>query len=386
MHRSICALTLVLGLAWTATGQTTETPPAATGSEKPAADKPADATPAAPPASAWSVGPIDFSGLVDGYYSANFNHPASQTNQLYNFNVKANQFSLNMAKLTMAHTADPIGFQIDLGFGRAFDMIHATEKAPNVFQYIEQAFITVKPASLKGMQLDFGQFVTNAGAEVIETHSNWNYSRSILFSWAIPYYHFGARATMPFNSHFSGVFGVYNGWNNVEDNNSGKTIHVGANFTGKKVSWSNNYMVGPEKADTNKGLRHLYDTTLLLTPNDHANFYINYDYGVDKHIGSGEDVWNGIAFAGRFSKGDWAFAPRYEWFNDHNGFSTGTAQTLKEFTLTGEYKMKEGLISRLEFRRDMSDQPFFDRGADIASVKTQSTLTLGIVAYFGPKR
>ena len=33
-----------------------------------------------------------------------------------------------------------------------------------------------------------------AGAEVIETHSNWNYSRSLLFAWAIPYYHMGLRA------------------------------------------------------------------------------------------------------------------------------------------------------------------------------------------------
>ena len=61
--------------------------------------------PAAPPV--WSAGGIDFSGLVDGYYSVNFNHPASRTNQLRNFDVMANQFSLNMAKLVMEHSADP---------------------------------------------------------------------------------------------------------------------------------------------------------------------------------------------------------------------------------------------------------------------------------------
>ena len=63
------------------------------------APEPAPAPAAAP---TWSVGPIDFSGLVDGYYTMNFNHPASSNNGLYNFNLKANQFSLNMAKLTMA--------------------------------------------------------------------------------------------------------------------------------------------------------------------------------------------------------------------------------------------------------------------------------------------
>ena len=34
-----------------------------------------------------------------------------------------------------------------------------------------------------------------------------------------------------------------------------------------------------------------------------------------------------------------AVATRLEYFNDMNGFTTGTAQTVKEFTLTGEYKL-----------------------------------------------
>ena len=40
--------------------------------------------------------------------------------------------------------------------------------------------------------MDFGKFVTSAGAEVIESKDNWNYSRSLLFAYAIPYWHFGA--------------------------------------------------------------------------------------------------------------------------------------------------------------------------------------------------
>jgi hypothetical protein len=34
-----------------------------------------------------------------------------------------------------------------------------------------------------------------------------------------------------------------------------------------------------------------------------------------------------------------AVAGRLEWFNDPEGFSTGTAQSVKEWTATGEYKM-----------------------------------------------
>src|SRR5882672_11753675 len=145
-----------------AENQTPTAAPAATPAAAPA-PTPAPQDPAPASAPTWSVGPIDFSGLVDGYYSFNANHPASQFNQLYNFDVKANQFSLNMAKLSMSHTADPVGFQVDFGFGRAFDIIHsqAAEKADlGIIRHLEQAFITLKPAKLKGWAFDFGEFVT----------------------------------------------------------------------------------------------------------------------------------------------------------------------------------------------------------------------------------
>src|SRR5437868_4949823 len=130
------------------------------------APAPAPAPAAAPAPPPWSVGGIDFSGLVDGYYDFNFNHPASQTNGLYNFNTAANQFSLNMAKLSLSHSADPIGFQVDFGFGHAFDMINGIDNNGLRTKNIEQAFVSWKPKGKdSGFQMDFGKFVTSAGAE-----------------------------------------------------------------------------------------------------------------------------------------------------------------------------------------------------------------------------
>ena len=230
------------------TSNTSPTPPAGPQTEaappqhKPPEDqKPAESTttPPQPAPSVWSVGPVEFSGLVDGYYSYNSNHPVSRQNQLRNFDFNANQFSLNMAKLSLSHSPDPIGFQVDFGFGRAFDVIHASEQAPQIFQYLEQVYVSVKPAQAKGFEVDFGEFVTSAGAEVIETNNDWNYSRSLLFSWAIPYYHFGLRTSMPLTKSFTAGFQVVNGWNNIEDNNSGKTIAVTGVYTKPKFTWSN---------------------------------------------------------------------------------------------------------------------------------------------------
>ena len=178
--------------------------------------------------------------------------------------------------------------------------------------------------------MDFGEFVTSAGAEVIETNSNWNYSRSLLFAWAVPYYHFGMRTTIPIGKYFTGGFQLVNGWNNIEDNNSGKTIGVTGALTTSKFSWSTNYYTGPEKTNINTGWRQLFDTTLVLTPNPKANFYINYDYGHDKNVGSGSQNWVGVAGAARFQLSPtFAFAPRLEWFHDKDGFNTGTDQGIR---------------------------------------------------------
>jgi hypothetical protein len=352
--------------------------------QAPAPAAAAAATPAPPP---WSVGGIDFSGLVDGYYDFNFNHPASQTNGLYNFDTAANQFSLNMVKLSMSHTADPIGFQVDFGFGHAFDMINGIDDNGLRTKNIEQAYVSWKPKGKdSGFQMDFGKFVTSAGAEVIESNANWNYSRSLLFSWAIPYYHMGLRLTET-KGHFTGGFQLVNGWNNVEDNNSGKTLGFVGNITTKKISWNNNYYTGPENTGTNTGWRNLYDTTLLFTPADKFNAYLNFDYGQNKSgSGSSEATakWYGVALAAKLQMNDHnAFTPRVEWFKDKDGFSTGVAQSVKEFTFTYEHKWTQGLLARLEYRRDWSDKPFFERGS-VGFSKHQDTLALGIIAFFGP--
>ena len=378
---SVCVCLLVLlGASIMAYGQAT--PPAPADS----AQAPA-ATPAQAPAPTWSIGPIDFSGLIDGYYSANLNSPATRTNQLYNFNVQAEQFSLNMAKVSLAHSPDPVGFQLDLGFGKAFTMVHGSESAPQIFQYLEQAYVSFKPPKAKGLEIDFGEFVTTAGAEVIESNANWNYSRSLLFAWATPYYHFGLRTSFPVGKHFTGGVQIVNGWNNVEDNNSGKTLGFTGTVTYPKWNWINTYYVGPEHTDTNKGFRNLYDSVLNLTPPGKVNAYINYDYGQDNAAGGGTAKWWGLAGALHIqATSKVAITPRIEYFSDKDGFSTGTPQHIKEITLTGEYKWMEGVLTRLEYRRDWSDVPFFQAGTIPASTRNQDTLTLAMVGFFGPKR
>ena len=349
----------------------------------PAAATPA---PAATPPSAWTKGGVDMYVLGDVYGTLNFNHPASGYNQLYNFDDKANNAHLNFAKFSMEKASGVLGFRVDVGIGRTLDTISAGDDAPSGFKYLEQMYVEFRPPKSHGIQIDFGKWVTSAGAEVIESNNNWNYSRSLLFAWAIPYYHFGARATIPVTKTFSTGVQLVNGWNSLGVNNSFETVGLVGNFTWKKAAWNNTYYTGPQQEGLIRAYRQVYDTNLVLTPSGKLSAYLNFDYGTEKNIGP-RQKWTGFAGALRYQLTNrFAFAPRAEFFNDIDGWSTGVKQNVKEFTLTGEFKIREGLISRLEYRRDMSDQPYFDRGAGVMVAKNQSTAALALIAFFGPKK
>jgi hypothetical protein len=422
IQQAVAATTVAFALS--AAAQTTPAP-ATTPDATPAAQTPA--TPAAAPAAAapapptWSVGPMDISGMIDVYYSADFNRPNAQDNgqinDLYNFNDKTDQFNISAAKFSLNHDPDPIGAHVDFIYGRTNDFINAApsnSSSTDQLNYIEQAFLSLKPIKAKGFELDFGKFVTSAGAEVIESKDNWNYSRSLLFSYAIPYWHFGVRTSMPVSKVDTIGIQVVNGWNNISKSNGGATIVLTNALTKPKYQWNVNYIGGPENSLTSNGFRNLIDSTILFTPNAKFNAYINYDYGQnrdglitttdcdsatkkpgslaareiptctygDTHL----NHWQGIAAAfHEQASAKNAIAGRFEYFNDPQGFETGNAQHLYEFTGTYEYKWLEGLLMRAEYRADFSNEDVFGKGVG-SYVKSQQTLTVAFVAFFGPKR
>jgi hypothetical protein len=378
----VLAMVTLLGLsaAWA------QTPTDASLATAAAAQAPSDAA----SKSYWER--VKLYGLLDANYSWNFNDPASKINTYRNFDYRANTGDINYGEFAIETPVEPIGFRADFGFGRTTQIVHGAEQAGEAFRYIQQVYVSARPFKSYGLQFDFGKFVTSAGAELIESHANWNYSRSLLFSWANPYYHFGLRTTIPVNKYYTAGFQLVQGWNNIEDNNGAKTVGLTGALTVGKVTWYHNYYVGREKPDidgvSQNGLRNLFDTTVLISANDKTSFYINFDYGADKRVGQGSDEWYGIAGAARFALTDkLAFAPRIEWMKDPDGFMTGTPQSLKEFTLTGEYKVlgfnsTAALLSRVEFRRDWSSQNVFDRAANEPPRSSQNTMLFGLIFTF----
>jgi hypothetical protein len=330
-----------------------------------------EATPAPPPEPKVQVG-----GWVDVYYGYNFN---GTDPVLRSYDVQHDAFSLSAAEVNfaMVPTAESrIGFRTDLWFGKSAELTALFEpevEGTEIYQNIQQAYVSVLAGTV---QIDAGKFVTPIGAEVIEAQDNWNYTRSTLFGYAIPFYHLGVRATVPVTDKLSLAGYLVNGWNNASDVDGLKTLAVGATLkpTGS-LTWIANYMVGKEAEDLDT--RNLFDTTLTLAATSKLSFMGNFDYGKE-----GDVEWWGIAaYAKLQATPSWAVAARYEYLDDTKGGFMTFGTTAQTITVTSDHTIAGALKARLEYRTDFADEDIFE--TDDGSLKgSQTTLTVGVVYSF----
>ena len=358
------------------------------------------------------LGPTTLSGFVDVFYGYNSNQPVGRANAFHNFDMNSSEIGLNMLELVADKPVSSdvkVGYHIALGFGQGMNQVNGldsgpgfpgTTTTPNFAQNLKEAYLEYMAPIGKGLQINVGKFVTPAGAEVIETKDNWNYTRGLLFAWAIPYTHTGLSAKYTFNSKFALTGFLLNGWNNSSETNffngnSGKTTGFSAAITpNSKFTFIENYLVGPEQRLNNSDFRHLSDTVIIYNANAKLSLMANYDYGHDAvpsgvvGVPSSAVWWSGIAGYIKYAPNDkWAFATRGEWFKDHNGFETATGPdslTLGEFTFTLQRMLASKIISRVEFRRDMGDRAVFPYRdpAVFNPIDHQNTVTIGLVYAF----
>jgi len=322
---------------------------------------------------------IDITGFVDVYYEYDFNKvdPGFRA-----FDVQHNAFSLSLAELAFSKGVTPesrVGFRIDLDFGKTADIVASFEPegadGKEIYKHIQQAYASLLTGDV---QWDVGKFVTPHGAEVIESQDNWNYTRSMLFTLAIPFYHLGIRATAPVNDKLSLAGFVVNGWNNSSEI-FGDVPCLGIQATMKpssELTWLANYMFGQEAPDADT--RHLFDTTVILAAREKLSLMANIDYGAE-----GDVSWWGIGGYAKYQmKDDWALVGRVEYLDDTDGGFMTLGTTAQSVTVTSDHEVAENLRLRLEYRTDLADEPVFPTDGG-TSKDSQTTLAFGLVVTFG---
>src|SRR5258705_3061234 len=268
-----------------------------------AADEPA--TPAAPPGPSLkdvlTASGVDLHGYVDtaySYLSGTGIFTSGVADRV--FDTEPNSFNLHQAALTVDYQPkEGFGGLVNLTAGRDARVIASLGEATSNFD-VTQAFVQYAhgPLTIIG-----GKFVTLAGAEVINSTLDTNYSRSILFGYAIPFSHTGARLSYAASDQLSVIFGVNNGWDQLQDANKQKTGELGVAFTPNKMFALavQGYSGVENTSATTHGRRDLIDAVGTYNATSQLTFILNVDWADQDNVASlidGSNIkakWDGAA-------------------------------------------------------------------------------------------
>lgn len=380
--------------------------------EKPTYVAPAAGAPSGPVLETALSG-IKLTGFVDTAFHWNFNNPTNaaaaatgtREQALRAFDQDEGSFTLHALELAFEKPAPAeggVGFRADLFYGEDAEVITPTGSTTDEFD-IQQAYVegrlplnALEGNEIFGDSVYFraGRYVTLAGAEVIEAKDNWNTTRSLMFFYAIPFAHTGVRSSYGlWQDKVTLTLGLNNGWDQMEDNNNFKTLE-------SQVAWKPNddflfattWYTGPENANQDGHKRNLLDFVALWHATDKLSLMGNIDIGRENRVinaipGQEDSIWHGYAAYARYQVNDkLAFASRIELFVDRDAFRVGAATLVPatdlpdsrywEWTYTGEYKLYDNLISRLEYRYDWSD------GTVLNGESSQQTLSAQLIYNF----
>lgn len=326
---------------------------------------------------------LAINAFVSTAYEYNSNRPTNGASSYRVFDFNDNSFNLDVAELVVqiaASKPNDAGFRVDFAAGNSIPQIAKTQDQTATQFDLQQAFASYIAPLGSGLRFDAGKFITHMGYEVIEGYDGYNdnYSRSILFGYAIPFTHTGVKASYAFSSKVAGMVEVVNGWDLLRDNNSSKS--VGAQLALTPVAPLQvllNWIGGPELANNNHSNRNVFDVVAILKPTSTLTLGVNGDYGKEggtSLVNPGSDAtWKGIAGYATFAlTSKFSVAFRGETFNDEDGvrLGTGTNATLSEGTFTPAYKFTDHVLLRGEARYDKANQPILTKRGTLADKQT----------------
>jgi opacity protein-like surface antigen len=357
---------------------------------------------------------IEIHGALSTEANYNFNSPDDNTNAIHIFDVDADTIVLYQGLINIQRNVpEGFGFNLDIDFGKVAEVVgnatwwsnnlNSTESNNSV--ELVQGYVKYTlggtPFSIMG-----GKFVTPHGEEVIPTYNNQNYniSNSINFGYSIPFTHTGfvGAYALPDNwGSFSLAF--INGWDDVVDNNDGKSVQGALSLTPPEsmFSFALATTYGPEQQDNGRSKRFLVTPLVTVKPLDEWTFVVEGNYGNESNVqlvnGSleatpstpGNAAWYGVAGYAVWAPAErWQFALRSEYFGDPDGVRTlyqqpggdGPGVGFWEITLTPAYKVMDGLWLRGEYRHDEADKKYFENGGN--PVKGQDIIETQLVYTF----
>jgi len=167
--------------------------------------------------------------------------------------------------------------------------------------------------------IDAGVFFSPFGSESWISRDNWTYTRSLIADNS-PYYESGVRLTWQALRVLEAQVHVINGWQNISETNSDKSLGVRLDYTprdGVDIAYDGYF--GDEAPDSAPSQPRAWQELIVqLKPLPQVGLRATYDYGWQRRVGApGSAVWRGWAGIARWQATPAvALATRVEGYSD----------------------------------------------------------------------
>lgn len=330
-------------------------------------------------------------GYLDTYYGACTDKNTTNTVPFFVNMNRSNEMNINLAYIDIRYTDSNFRVRFVPGFGTYMNANYVTESS--TLKHIVEGSVGFRLNKKHNIWLDAGVLGSPYTNESAVSKDHLMYTRSVAPEY-VPYYLSGLKFSFPISKKVSTYLYILNGWQQIMDLNSGKSIGTQVEYrpTDKLLLNWNTY-AGVERSSFNPTyrLRLFTDVYAIYNPNDTWSFtscfYVgNQQVKTTNLTNTYQTWWQGNVIGKYAFNSKHSLSGRIEYWNDPYQTMFVSTKIASQFTLGSaglcyNFKANEHALVRLDARQFFSNQSTFN-DLNSNSTNTMFWLVGGLTVWF----
>lgn len=314
------------------------------------------------------LGNTSIGAYMDLYYGYSFNKPVNHRVPYISCMNRHNEFNVNLAFIDLRYQSEKVRARLVPGFGTYMNENYDAE--PGSLRNIVEASAGIRLNEKRRIWLDAGVLGSPYTNESAISKDHLMYTRSLSSEYT-PFYLSGLKLSVPLNAKTNFAFYLVNGWQQITDQNNGKSVGTQFEFKLNKNNLLNwNTYIGDERSALTpwNRVRYFSDIYWLFDAGKKWSFssciYAGIQMKKDYQGNTYSPRWWQANFISSYRLSErLSIAGRVEYFSDPDktilpamgaeGFTGGSA------SINCSYKLSEKALVRFEGRHFLSRTPQF---------------------------
>lgn len=327
---------------------------------------------------------LQLEAYADLYYAYNFNRPAGGDQPYFVSMTRHNEMNINLAYIAVAWTSERVRARVAPAIGTYMNANYAAEEG--TLKNVLEASAGIKLSGNKNIWLDAGVLSSPYSNESAISKDQLAYTRSFASEF-VPYYLSGVKLSMPLGKKLKASFYLINGWQQIRDENSGKSLGTHLEYRPGEntvINWAT--YTGSESSEVNPdyGTRYFSDFSVYYHKNRISVSACAYAGYQERAIDDGS-WWQSVIIGGYDLSTELTLVLRMEYFNDRNQVLIDAPDQSPYFSTYGSSiglnaRPFNNIMLRVEARNLWSSHPVYTR--ESIPVNNSQTITGALTFWY----